>query len=101
MIIGLNSDASTRRLKGSDRPIQSEAERASALAALPQVDAVIIFDTDTPYDLITALNPDILVKGGDYKPEDIVGGDHVMNTGGKVHIIPTRSGFSTTRLNAN
>jgi D-beta-D-heptose 7-phosphate kinase/D-beta-D-heptose 1-phosphate adenosyltransferase len=101
LIIGLNSDASTRRLKGSDRPIQSEAERASALAALPQVDAVIIFDTDTPYDLITALNPDILVKGGDYKPEDVVGGDHVMNTGGKVHIIPTRSGFSTTRLNAN
>ena len=101
LIVGLNSDASTRRLKGANRPIQNEGDRASALAALPEVDAVVIFDTDTPYDLITALNPDVLIKGGDYKPEAVVGGDHVIKTGGKVEIIPTRTGFSTTRLNGN
>ena len=101
LVVGLNSDASTRRLKGTHRPIQNERERASALAALPEVDAVIIFDTDTPYDLITALNPDVLIKGGDYKPDEIVGSDHVITSGGKVEIIPTRAGFSTTRLNAN
>ncbi len=101
LVVGLNSDASTRRLKGANRPIQNEAERAGALAALPEVDAVVIFDADTPYDLITALNPDILIKGGDYTPDEVVGGDHVIKTGGKVEIISTRAGFSTTRLNAN
>lgn len=98
LVVGLNSDSSTKRLKGSTRPYQHETERVSALASLPDVDAVIIFDSDTPIDLITSLSPDILVKGGDYKVDEIVGADHMRTNGGEVHIITLRDGYSTTRL---
>ena len=99
LIVGLNSDASTKRLKGDNRPYQNEMSRVSAIAAMPCVDAVILFEDDTPLNLITQLNPDILVKGGDYQPDEIVGADHMKAIGGDVQIITLRDGYSTTRLN--
>jgi D-beta-D-heptose 7-phosphate kinase/D-beta-D-heptose 1-phosphate adenosyltransferase len=99
LIVGLNSDASTKRLKGDNRPYQNEMNRASAIAAIPCVDAVILFEEDTPFHLITQLNPDILVKGGDYQPDEIVGADHMKAIGGEIQIIALRDGYSTTRLN--
>jgi len=99
LIVGLNSDASTKRLKGVHRPYQNETDRVSALAALASVDAVIIFEEDTPIELITGLNPDILVKGGDYKADEIIGADHMKTIGGSIEIIALRDGYSTTRLN--
>ena len=98
LIIGLNSDDSTRRLKGESRPINSQSSRAHVLAALAFCDAVVVFDEDTPLDLITHLSPDILVKGGDYVPENVVGGEHVVTHGGKVVILPYIDGFSTTSI---
>ena len=98
VVVGLNSDASTRRLKSSGRPIQPEHERIAALNALPFVDAVVVFDDDTPKALIETLTPDILVKGGDYSADQLSGGKHVKQHGGKVVIIPTMEGFSTTQL---
>lgn len=98
VILGLNSDASTRRLKGPQRPVNDQLARAVVLAGLSFVDAVIIFDEDTPLDLITAISPDILVKGGDYKASEIVGADFVIHSGGEVHIIPLVEGFSTTSV---
>ena len=98
LVVGLNSDASTRRLKSSGRPIQPEHERIAALNALPFVDAVVVFDDDTPKALIETLTPDILVKGGDYSADQLSGGKHVKQHGGKVVIIPTMEGFSTTQL---
>ncbi|MGB2098052.1 MAG: D-glycero-beta-D-manno-heptose 1-phosphate adenylyltransferase, partial [Candidatus Puniceispirillales bacterium] len=98
LIVGLNSDASTKRLKGSHRPFQNETGRVSAIAALPFVDAVILFEDDTPLQLITQINPDILVKGGDYHADDIIGADHMKKIGGDVQIIALRDGYSTTRL---
>lgn len=99
LVVGLNSDASVRRLgKGPERPLNDQDSRAEVLAALRCVDAVVIFDEDTPLDLITALRPDMLAKGGDWAPERIVGADVVKATGGTVHSIPFVDGFSTTGL---
>ncbi len=99
LIVGLNSDASVRRLgKGSDRPIRPEADRAVVLAGLAAVDAVVIFDEDTPLALIEALQPDVLVKGGDYTPDTVVGADVVRARGGEVVIVPLTPGQSTTSI---
>ncbi len=98
LFIGLNSDESTRRIKGAARPIVKEEDRAYCLAALEPVDYVVLFDTDTPLELIQALKPDILVKGGDWKVEDIVGSQDVRASGGDVTTIPYREGCSTTSL---
>jgi rfaE bifunctional protein nucleotidyltransferase chain/domain len=98
LIVGLNSDASTRRLKGEHRPINSQDARAILLASLLMVDAVTIFDEDTPLELIKAIGPDVLVKGGDYSLEQIVGAKEVMAAGGRVVINPILTGFSTTGL---
>lgn len=95
-IIGLNTDASIKRLKGPSRPINNQDARAVVLAALQFVDAVVLFDEDTPYNLIKAVQPDILVKGNDYKPEDIVGYDIVTAKGGVVTTIELVEGYSTT-----
>ena len=96
LIVGLNSDSSVKRLKGPTRPINSELARAEVLAALSAVDGVIIFEEDTPLDIISALKPDVLVKGGDYTKEAIVGAEFVEARGGEVVIVPTLPGFSTT-----
>ncbi len=98
LIIGLNSDDSTTRLKGPGRPINNQASRAYVLAALAVTDLVVVFDEDTPLDLIIHLTPDILSKGGDYRPEDVVGGDHVIEHGGHVIILPYLDGYSTTSI---
>ena len=97
MVIGLNTDASVRRLKGPSRPVNDEKARAFVLAGLECVTAVVLFDEDTPYNLIKTVQPDVLVKGSDYKPEDIVGYDIVMAKGGKVVTVDLVEGFSTTR----
>lgn len=97
LIIGLNTDASVRRLKGPTRPVNDENSRAFVLAALEFVSAVTLFDEDTPYQLINKVQPDVLVKGSDYKPEDIVGYDIVMAKGGRVETIDLVEGFSTTK----
>jgi rfaE bifunctional protein nucleotidyltransferase chain/domain len=98
LIIGLNSAASVRRLKGVHRPINDELTRQHLLAALEIVDAVVVFETDTPLDLICRVAPDILVKGGDWQPEQIVGSDVVLKNGGKVMSLPFVTGYSTTNL---
>ena len=98
LIIGLNSDASTRQLKGNDRPVNDQSARAQLLSALVMVDAVIIFDEDTPLELIKKIMPDVLVKGGDYTVEQIAGAKEVIAQGGKVIINPILEGFSTTGL---
>lgn len=97
LVVALNSDASVRRLKGPSRPVRSESERALVLASLECVDAVVAFGTDTPLDIITALQPDVLVKGGDYSPDTIVGASVVRANGGEVVVIPLTPGHSTTR----
>ena len=96
LVVGLNSDASVRRLKGAGRPVVPGADRAAALAALRSVDAVTIFDEDTPLDLIGALLPDVLVKGGDYDLDGIVGREAVEEAGGVVCVLPFLEGYSTT-----
>ncbi|MDR2907691.1 MAG: D-glycero-beta-D-manno-heptose 1-phosphate adenylyltransferase [Bacteroidales bacterium] len=98
LIVGLNSDASVRRLKGTSRPIQDQESRKIILEALRCVDEVIIFDEDTPYELIQKIQPDVLVKGADYKPEDIVGYDIVKAKGGEVRIVKFVEGHSTSRI---
>jgi rfaE bifunctional protein nucleotidyltransferase chain/domain len=98
LIVGLNSDASTKRLKGENRPVNNEQSRALLLASLAVVDAVVLFDEDTPYELITTILPDVLVKGGDYTVDTIVGAKEVMENGGTVEIIPLVEGLSTTSL---
>lgn len=98
LVVGLNSDASVRRLKGPDRPILAEAERAYVLAALECVDAVVVFGEDTPRDLVRHLAPDIIAKGGDYTPETVVGASDVMAHGGRVVIIPLTPGQSTSGI---
>jgi rfaE bifunctional protein nucleotidyltransferase chain/domain len=98
LVIGLNSDKSVKRLKGETRPIMNELARATLLASLVFVDAVVVFEEDTPEDLIKTIVPDILVKGGDYKYQDIVGADFVSVTGGLVEIIPFVEGYSTTDI---
>lgn len=98
LIIGLNSDASVKRLKGLDRPINSEQDRAELLCALEFVDYVVIFDEDTPLELISVVEPDVLVKGGDYYPEDVVGRDIIEKRGGELVLIPFVEGKSTTNI---
>ncbi len=98
LIVGLNSDSSVRRLKGAKRPVNNQLDRAVVLSALESVDYVVLFSQDTPIELITAIKPDILVKGGDWKPEDIVGSDVVRSYKGRVLTIPFVNGYSTTKL---
>ena len=98
LIIGLNTDDSVKRLKGPSRPVNDEKARAVVLAGLEFVDAVVFFEEDTPYNLIKDVQPDILVKGNDYKAEDIVGYDIVTAKGGKVETIELVDGFSTTKI---
>ncbi len=98
LVIGLNTDASTRRLKGPHRPINDENARAMIMASLSFVDAVVLFDEDTPYNLIRTIQPDILVKGADYRAEDIVGYDIVKAKGGKVETLEYLPGYSTSLI---
>lgn len=97
-IIGLNSDSSVKKLKGENRPIQDEKSRALILSAFQFVNFVVIFDEETPYNLISKIKPDFLIKGGDYKLEEIVGADIVTEKGGKVITIPFVDGFSSTNI---
>jgi D-beta-D-heptose 7-phosphate kinase/D-beta-D-heptose 1-phosphate adenosyltransferase len=96
LVVGVNSDVSVRRLKGPARPVRGEQDRAYVLAALEAVDAVVIFDEDTPLELVRALEPDVIVKGGDYSADDVVGARDVLARGGSVVIIPLTPGHSTT-----
>lgn len=98
LVVGVNSDDSVRRLKGLDRPLRSAIERAYVLAALESVDAVTIFDQDTPLELIRLLRPDMLVKGGDYTPDTVVGREDVESWGGRVLIVPLTPGQSTSGI---
>ena len=96
LVVGLNADASVRRLKGPDRPVRGEVERAYVLAALAAVDVVVVFEQDTPLELIRLLGPDVLVKGGDYTEATIVGAPDVRARGGDVLVVPLTPGHSTT-----
>ena len=98
LILGLNTDSSVQRLKGPERPVTNENDRAFQVASLLCVDAVCLFDEDTPETLIKLLKPDILVKGGDYTIDKIVGADFVQHNGGSVEIIPFVEGYSTTGI---
>ena len=98
LIIGLNSDKSVKRLKGMGRPIQNEIDRKKALIDTGYVEKVYIFNDDTPLDLILLIKPDILVKGGDYTPKEIVGYKEVISSGGEIKIVPLTPGYSTTSL---
>jgi len=98
LIIGLNTDVSVSRIKGKNRPLNNEWSRALLLSSLNFVDAIIYFDEDTPYELIKEIQPDILVKGSDYKPEDIVGYDILKENGGEVVTLDYLEGYSTTGL---
>jgi rfaE bifunctional protein nucleotidyltransferase chain/domain len=98
LVVGVNSDASVRRLKGPERPVRTEAERAYVLAALEMVDCVVVFEQDTPLELIRELRPDVLVKGGDYTESTIVGAVDVRAWGGDVRVIPLTPGQSTTNI---
>jgi D-beta-D-heptose 7-phosphate kinase/D-beta-D-heptose 1-phosphate adenosyltransferase len=98
LIVGINSDASVKRLKGPERPVRSEAERAYVVAALGMVDAVVIFGEDTPLETILAVRPDVLVKGGDYTESTVVGAKEVRSWGGDVAIIPLTPNQSTTSI---
>lgn len=98
LIVGLNSDESVRRLKGEGRPLVAASDRARVVAALRPVDLVVLFEEDTPGQLIDALVPDVLVKGGDYAAEDVVGRETVEAAGGRVVIVPLVPGQSTSRL---
>ena len=98
LVVGLNGDASVRRNKGPERPINSQDERAEILAALEPVDAVVIFDEDTPDQIIKAVQPDVLVKGADWVEDAIVGRDTVEARGGQVVLVPVEQGFSTSAI---
>jgi D-beta-D-heptose 7-phosphate kinase/D-beta-D-heptose 1-phosphate adenosyltransferase len=98
LVIGLNSDDSVRRLKGEERPLNTEIDRAEVLLSLKPVDYVVVFTDDTPFELIKRVQPDVLVKGGDYKKENIVGADIVEAGGGEVAVIPFVEGKSTSSL---
>ena len=98
LLVGLNSDSSVRRLKGVGRPVQPEAERAEALLDVEAVNVVTIFSEDTPLELIESIKPDVLVKGGDYSKDEIVGADIVLSRGGEVVRVPLLQGISTTRI---
>lgn len=96
LVVGINSDASVQRLKGPERPIRTVADRAYVLAALDMVDCVAVFDDDTPLELVRLLEPDVIVKGGDYDPATVVGAAETRARGGDVVIIPLTPGHSTT-----
>lgn len=98
LVVAINSDASVRRLKGPTRPVRNEAERAYVVAAFEMVDCVVMFEQDTPLQLIEQLTPDVLVKGGDYHEDTIVGAPQVRGWGGDVRIIPLTPGQSTTHI---
>ena len=98
LIVGLNTDSSVKRLKGNNRPLQDENSRAVILASLQFVDAVVLFDEDTPYNLISHVRPAVLVKGSDYKPEEIVGYDILKTYNGEVRTIDFVPGFSTSAI---
>ncbi len=98
LVVGINSDDSVRRLKGPTRPIRGEADRAFVLAALECVDAVVVFDEDTPLELINAIRPDVVAKGGDYTEATIVGAADVKAWGGRVVVVPLTPGHSTTSI---
>jgi D-beta-D-heptose 7-phosphate kinase/D-beta-D-heptose 1-phosphate adenosyltransferase len=98
LILGLNSDSSVKRLKGNDRPVNNEQDRAVVLSALCSVSYIVVFDEDTPYELINNIKPNILVKGGDWKPEDIVGHDIVSSYNGRVMSLSFIEGKSTTDI---
>lgn len=98
LVVGLNDDASVRRLKGPQRPLNRLEDRALVLASLHWIDAVVPFSQDTPLELIRQIRPDVLVKGGDYQLRDIVGAELVQSYGGTVYIYPTEAGYSTTGL---
>lgn len=98
LIVAVNSDDSVKRLKGNSRPVYDEQNRTLMLASLLIVDAVVVFTEDTPYELITAIKPDVLVKGGDYTPEQVAGAKEVIAYGGRVVIKPLLEGYSTTDL---
>lgn len=101
LVVGLNSDASVRRLKGPSRPVRTQEERAIVIAALEMVDVVVVFDDDTPQLLVERLQPDVIVKGGDYSPETIVGSEVVRARGGRVVVVPLVAGQSTTGIIAS
>jgi D-beta-D-heptose 7-phosphate kinase/D-beta-D-heptose 1-phosphate adenosyltransferase len=98
LIVGVNTDASTKRLKGDERPVNNENSRALLLASLAIVDAVTLFEEDTPFELITAVMPDVIVKGGDYTLDQMIGANEVIANGGRVVINPIVEGFSTTGI---
>jgi len=98
MVIGLNTDASVSRIKGTHRPLQDEKSRALVLAAMSFVDYIVLFDEETPHSLIEAIQPDVLVKGSDYKIEDVVGYDIVLAKGGTVQTIELTEGYSTSKI---
>jgi len=98
LIVGVNSDSSVQKLKGLHRPIQDETTRTLIMASMHVVSAVILFEEDTPLDLITLIQPDFLVKGGDWEPSKIVGANEVLSYGGQVKVIPFIDGFSTTNI---
>ena len=98
LVVGLNSDSSVKRLKGESRPVNSQEDRAEILCALGFVDYVVIFEEDTPLNLIKIIQPDVLVKGGDYTPDKVVGADFVASRGGELFLIPFVKGKSTTTI---
>ena len=98
LIVGLNSDASVKRLKGHDRPVRNQAERAYVLAALEAVDIVVLFEEDTPLELVKSLRPDVIVKGGDYTLDSIVGAREVQSWGGEAIVVPLTPGQSTSSI---
>ncbi|HIA06712.1 MAG TPA: D-glycero-beta-D-manno-heptose 1-phosphate adenylyltransferase [Flavobacteriales bacterium] len=98
LVIGVNTDASVSRIKGKNRPLQDELSRSTLLASFQFVEAVVLFDDDTPYELIKAIQPDVLVKGSDYKEADIVGADIVGDKGGKIVTIDFLDGYSTSSI---
>ena len=98
LIVGLNSDSSVKRLKGKDRPVRNQAERAYVLAALEAVDVVVLFEEDTPLELVKALRPDVIVKGGDYTLDSMVGAREVQGWGGEAIVIPLTPGQSTSSI---
>ena len=98
LVVGINSDVSVRKIKGDERPINNQDSRALVLASLLMVDNVVIFDEETPADLIKLIKPDVLIKGGDYTIDTIVGAKEVLASGGKVEIVPLEEGFSTTGI---
>lgn len=98
LIVGVNSDASVKKLKGDSRPVNNENSRALIIASLIMADAVVIFNEETPIELIRMIKPDVLVKGGDYNLDTTVGSKEVLEAGGRVEIIPIREGFSTTGI---